>query len=225
MSFGYIFEDQIREANPRVKYPWAPNTELVYAAYPYGDNSELILTCAELGYLEYESTILDPTYGQGNWWKLWQPAGLVGDVAEYSDFKNMGHPDEAFDAVAFDPPYVSVGGRKTSTLPEFQRAYGMDTAPLTPAKVQRDINLGLEECFRVVKKGGVVLVKCQNYVSSGKLWKGVYYTERHAIAIGFNVVDELIHLSGGRPQPAGHGEQQHARNNYSVMLVLRRPKR
>ena len=104
-------------------------------------------------------------------------------------------------------------------------AYGMDGAPLTPQGVQDDINAGLDECYRVVKKGGIVLVKCQNYVTSGKLWPGTFLTWEFAgNCVGFQLVDHLTHVSGPRPQPEGR-PQQHARRNSSDLLVLRRPKR
>jgi len=100
----------------------------------------------------------------------------------------------------------------------------MDGAPLTPQGVQDDINAGMVECYRVTKRGGIVLCKVQDYVSSGKLWLGVHKTTQAALDIGFQVQDILQHISGPRPQPNGR-PQQHARRNYSTLLVLRRPKR
>ena len=201
-------------------------------------------------YLKDTDVILDPTYGRGTWWRLWHPPGdyhvighqwrqpIPGGVvwSEWLrddwpllgtwDFRNMWYQDETFDAVAFDPPYVSVGGRSTSGINGMHAAYGMDGAPLTPQGVQDDINAGLEECWRVVRKGGIVLVKCQSYVSSGKLWPGLFHTFNHATqSCGFQVVDHLTHVAGPRPQPEGRGPQKHARRNSSDLLVLRRPKR
>jgi len=137
----------------------------------------------------------------------------------------MDYEDQTFDAVVLDPPYVSVGGRSTSGINGMHAAYGMDGAPLTPQGVQDDINAGLVECFRVVKKGGIVLVKCQSYVTSGKLWPGTFLTWEFAGKCGFQLVDHLVHVAGPRPQPEGRGPQKHARRNSSDLLVLRRPKR
>ena len=140
------------------------------------------------------------------------------------DFRDMWFVDEFFDAVTFDPPYVSVGGRSTSGINGMHAAYGMDGAPLTPQGVQDDIDAGLAECFRVVEKGGIVLVKVQSYISSGKLWPGTFLTYNAAIGIGFKLEDHLCHISGARPQPTGR-PQQHARRNQSDLLILRRPRR
>ena len=136
----------------------------------------------------------------------------------------MWYDDERFDAVAFDPPYVCVGGRETTTIRGMHDAYGMGDTPTTPQGVQDDINAGLVECFRVVKKGGIVLVKVQSYITSGKLWPGTFLTWRWAEEVGFDLVDHLNHISGARPQPAGR-RQVHARRNQSDLLVLRRPRR
>lgn len=216
------------------------NDDLVYSTMAWPTNAQMIADVARLGYLKDTDVILDPTYGKGAWWRVWHPdleAGgrVVGHQwhqrilscgVETWDFRGMWYRDEVFDAVAFDPPYVSVGGRSTSGINGMHAAYGMDGAPLTPQGVQDDINAGLEECWRVVRKGGIVLVKCQSYVSSGKLWPGLFHTFNHATqSCGFQVVDHLTHVAGPRPQPEGRGPQKHARRNSSDLLVLRRPKR
>lgn len=207
--------------------------DLVYSATAWDTNAQLIADCARLGYLKPSDVILDPTYGNGTWWRVWTCDGGSGHVLAMSrdkvpdwDFRSMGFDDQSFDAVAFDPPYVSVGGRSTTGLAGMHAAYGMDDAPLTPAAVQQQINAGLLECFRVVKKGGIVLVKCQSYVSSGKVWPGTFLTWEFATAMaGFRLEDHLIHVSGPRPQPEDRGPQKHSRRNQSDLLVLRRPKR
>ena len=201
------------------------SNELIYATMAWATNAQMIADVHRLGYLKDTDHVLDPTYGEGAWWRVWRPTFLTARVKTPNwDFRQMDFDDETFDAVAFDPPYVSVGGRATSGLNGMHAAYGMDGTPLTPEGVQRDIHKGLDECYRVVKKGGIVLVKCQSYVTSGKLWPGVFYTWSYAVdCCGFQLVDHLTHVSGPRPQP--DRPQQHARRNSSDLLVLRRPKR
>ena len=202
------------------------SNELIYATMAWATNAQMIADVHRLGYLKDTDHVLDPTYGEGAWWRVWRPTFLTARVKTPNwDFRQMDFDDETFDAVAFDPPYVSVGGRATSGLNGMHAAYGMDGTPLTPEGVQRDIHKGLDECYRVVKKGGIVLVKVQSYVSSGKLWPGTFYTWSYAVdCCGFQLVDHLVHISGSRPQPPGR-QQVHARRNYSDLLVLRRPKR
>lgn len=138
------------------------------------------------------------------------------------DFRRLPDQSNTFDAIAFDPPYVSVGGRKTTTLPDMHDRFGLTDAPKSPEGVQRLINAGLTELKRVLKPRGVLLVKCQDYISSGKFWAGTYFTQRHALdVLDLEMLDRLEHVSGIRPQPPGR-RQVHARRNLSTLLVLRK---
>lgn len=200
----------------------------VLAATAWNTNADMILSCVELGYLRKEWLTLDPTYGKGNWWTKWRPDNLVtSDIndVEPVDFRCLPpvYADH-FDAVAFDPPYVCIGGRKTTGIPKMHEAYGLTEAPRTPADLQDLIDEGLVEMHRVVRPGGIVLVKCQDYVSSGKLWPGTHYTLQFAESAGFTLVDRLEHISGVRPQPPGR-RQVHARRNLSTLFVLQKAKR
>lgn len=203
----------------------------VLAASRWRSNAELIADCARLGYLRREWLTLDPTYGRGVWWKQWRPDQLVTctDRAPVEveadrnrvDFRALPFDDAVFDAVAYDPPYVSVGGRRTTGIADMHDRFGLTHAPTSPAGVQQLINDGLAEMHRVVKPRGIVLVKCQDYISSGRLWLGTHHTLTHAIALGFDVIDRLEHVTHPRPQPAGR-RQVHARRNLSTLFVLQK---
>lgn len=203
----------------------------VLAASAWPTNADLIADVARLGYLEPGDRVLDPTHGLGVWWKRWRPAQLVAhdlDPAKApdgpADFRHLPYRSGCFDAATYDPPYVCVGGRRTTTLPDLHDRYGLTGAPATPAELQRLIDAGLAELVRVVKPRGLVLVKCQDYVSSGRLWPGTHHTLAHAFDLGCELVDRLEHLAGVRPQPPGR-RQVHARRNLSTLLVLRTPKK
>lgn len=193
----------------------------VLAAHNWTTNGHLIADCHRLGYLRDDDHILDPTYEKGTWWKVWRPEKLTWHNRDLdgTDFRALPYPDGAFDAIAYDPPYVCVGGRTTTGIPEMHNAYGMEDAPRTPALLQQLINDGLTEMFRLVKPNGIVLVKCQDYISSGRLWVGTHHTLTHAIALGFEPVDRMEHYGGVRPQPPGR-RQVHARRNLSTLFVL-----
>jgi hypothetical protein len=207
--------------------------ELVLAAHRWASNAELIESCAQLGYLRRDWITLDPTYGRGIWWKRWRPNTLVthNRLDDGIDFRSLPHPDNTFHAVAFDPPFVSAGGRKTTGLPEFHDRFGMTDAPSSPAGVQTMINAGLDEMVRVLGSRGMLLVKSQDYISSGQYWPGTHYTLTYALALGCEIVDRLEHIGSPRPQPTRTRKdgspvrQVHARRNLSTMLVLRGPKK
>lgn len=210
-------------------------SKVLRATY-WKNNAEMIEACVRLRYLRPKWSTLDPTYGRGNWWKNWRPDRLtIHDIVlDGVDFRNLPHPDESFKQIAYDAPYVAPGGRASSKIKEFYERYGMLGAPTSPALLQALINDGLTEMHRVCKKKGYVLVKVQNYVSSGKLHLGVYLTAAHAQSLGFTVVDELLHIKkSSGPQPANRtrktkdgrtvkSRQKHAHSNVSVLLVLRK---
>ena len=200
----------------------------VLAATAWPTNADMILDLVRLGYLIETDRVLDPTHGLGRWWTKWRPHHLVTsdvdpnkEAQSTADFRDLPFPAESFDVVAYDPPYVCVGGRKTTGIPGMFDRYGLTNAPTTPARLQRLVNDGLIECHRVVRRRGLILAKCQDYVWGGRLWIGTHHTLTTALSLGMELVDRLEHLSGVRPQPGGR-RQVHARRNFSTMLVLRR---
>jgi hypothetical protein len=201
--------------------------EPVERATRWRTNGELIADVARLGYLRQEWLTLDPTFGEGTWWSTWRPFRLVTHhhPTDGVDFRHLPHGDGVFDAVAFDPPYVARGGRKTAgvELRSTNERYGLNDCPATPELLQALINDGLAEMVRVVRPGGNVLVKCQDYVSSGQLFPGTIFTFDHARSLGLRLEDIFDMVTTPRPQP--HGRQVRVRSNTSRLYVFRKPGR
>lgn len=196
----------------------------VLAVTSWADNAAMIEDCVRLGYLWPWDRVLDPTYGRGTWWKRWRPWDLTGPPQAHLDFRFLPYRANFFDAAVFDPPYLSKG-RATPKLGDFDARYGLAThAPgakrKSPADIQADMDAGLSELARVVRPGGYILMKCMDYISSGKLWLGVHQTIEHALSLGLEVVDRLEHVHAPGPQPKGR-PQVHARRNHSTLLVFR----
>lgn len=207
----------------------------VLAAMP-GTNGEMIAAVHELGrgagWWPDDAVVLDPTYGRGKWWTDYRPEGLIThDIkTDGVDFRKLPEATGSIDVVAFDPPYVTPGGRKTTTLPDFQERYGIDAVPTTIQETHDLITDGLWEMRRVLtpgsktkprKKPGVGLVKAMNYTSGGKYRRAAYDILDEAESMGFTLIDEIVHLTGTGPQPP-HARQCHARRNYSMLFVLQR---
>lgn len=196
----------------------------VLAAHNWRNNAEMIADCARLGYLAVDRITLDPTFGRGKWWTTFRPEKLfTHDLrADGVDFRDLPYDDATFDDAVFDPPYMAPGGRETSTMTDFNDRFGTHNTPRTPLENQQLINDGLSEVHRVVKPRGFVLVKCMDYVNSGRLFLGTHHTLTHGLSLGFECFDRLEHWRRTpSPQPAGR-RQVHARRNYSTLLVFRK---
>lgn len=192
----------------------------VMAATQWRTNGLMIVDCVRLGYLRPEWLTLDPTYGRGVWWNDWQPDVLVKhDLYELDgvDFRFLPEPDATFDAVAYDPPYISAHGTQNLSGDRNDR-YGQIGGPTTPATLQVMMHEGLTEMHRVVKPRGIVLAKCADYVNSG-LWAGSHFFLAHALGLGFTLKDRLYRI--GNEMPSRH-KQVHARQNLSTLLILQR---
>lgn len=211
----------------------------IHAAQAWPSNAEMILDLHRLGIIRQTDLVLDPTYGEGVWWQQFLPDMLIAHdlyTLDGVDFQHLPEPSDLVDVVAFDPPYMAPGGRTTSRVKDFYGAYGSLTTPATPAALQCMINWGLNECARVCKPGGFVLVKCMNYVSSGHTWPGVYQTHKHAIQrLGLKFFDEWVHVGSPGPQPTKRfkrvngvlvaSTQVHALHNSSTLLIFKKPRR
>jgi hypothetical protein len=209
----------------------AADPVLAVTAWP--TNAHLIEDAARLGYLRSEWRTLDPTFGRGVWWRRWQPDELVacdvnpdlsplGRSIDFADMRHRGglwgFDDASFDAVTFDPPY-KLNGTPTADV---DARYGVHVYR-SRADRHHLMRLGLVECARVVRPGGMVLAKCQNQVNGGKVrWQTDMLSEV-AGGAGLEKVDEL-HMLAYRAQPEGT-RQEHARRNHSTLLVFRRAAR
>lgn len=199
----------------------------VMAAGTWANNAELIRDAVvPLGYLRAEWRTLDPTYGLGRFWRLWRPDNLVASDLDPAkspagvpvDFRHLPHPDACFDAVVFDPPYKLNGtstGKGAATCDE---DYGVEKW-MSLADRHQLITDGITEATRVLRPGGMLLVKCQDQVNGGKVrWQTRIFAD-HAETLGHRLVDRFD-LASYRAQPAGR-RQLHARRNTSALLVLR----
>jgi hypothetical protein len=212
--------------------------ETVQSVVRCQENGPLIAAAAQL-WIEDDDLVVDMTYGRGLFWTKCHPARLVGHdlITDGVDFRQLPEADGTVDVAVFDPPYISPGGRGTSTLDgrngsggDFNGRYGLTDTPTSPAKLAELIAHGIREANRVLAPQGRLMVKCMDYVSSGGLFLGRHHVVTTALGLGMRQVDEFVHHSGTGPQPTENPDgsprrQVHSRRAHSFLCVFQKPRR
>lgn len=198
--------------------------EDVLSVGTWKNNAELIRDVAHL-YLDPAWVVLDATWGMGGFWKEWSPvSGFLVKADLYplpgielrADFRRLPFASGSLDAAVFDPPYRLNG---TPDLGAFDDRYGI--GEYVPWQERMTLILdGAVECGRTVRKGGILIVKIQDQVCSGKV---VWQTDEVTAALAGTMqkVDRFDFVNAARKQPAGR-KQVHARRNASQLLVFRK---
>lgn len=210
------------------------------------NNAEMIADVMAL-YATPGSIIVDVTFGKGKFWTLYEPVAKAlrcgfscggitfvahdkaldrGDGVCWDD---LPEADGSVDIVVMDPDYVARGGRETSTIPDMVDAYGMDHADKTPEGLWTSITPGIDEAWRVLKPGGLLMLKCMNYISSATFQNVTDWAFKHFELVGFEMEDWAILVGGTGPQPKTNPDgserrQVHLRQNASHLLIVRKPK-
>jgi tRNA G10 N-methylase Trm11 len=195
-----------------------------------GNNADLFPDVLRL-YVLAGSKILDMTYGTGAFWKKVNKDNytlikndidpLRGDYHE--NFRNTSWPDNSFDTVILDPPYLYVGGFATLKDSIDRNYNNRERAKdirgvIAVDKMYED---AIKEASRLLKHKGILILKCMDQVMSGKqVWAHIVYLHM-AETLGFRSEDLFVMVQKNRPT-LRHKYQKHARRNHSYFLVLRR---
>jgi hypothetical protein len=193
-----------------------------------GTNAPLFESILRL-YVPERVRVLDMTYGKGNFWRmggLAQRYSLVRMDAEvpgcdlHADFRSLPFRAGLFTAAVLDPPYANNGGQH-SEASGIHRTYNLKPG-LSSQGITALYRAGIAEAWRVLHGGGVVIIKCQNQVESGRMQWQVYRVFNALQETGFEPVQEFVLVRQGTPMMR-HGYQHHARVNDSRFLVARKP--
>ena len=189
------------------------------------DNALLMADCATLGYLV--EPVVDVTYNMGRFWRKVPPPAIRFDLdeqwdADVADFRNLPLNDASVSTIVLDPPYKlngTSGGAGPSAL---DAGYGVGGGYISVADTHKLITDGIDEAWRVLKVGGLLLLKCQSQQSCGAMndQPGIFST--YARENGWRDVDRLHVITTPRKQPR---KQRTARSNISTLVVLRKKRR
>ncbi len=227
------------------------SSDLILSAATTG-NAEMFAEIAEL-HLPGGSKIADVTYGKGVFWQRIpvQKYQLFFSDIEAKNTRDLVHQIEiqngvdcrdlpyqtgSLDAIILDPPYMEglyrrdveqlAGGGSHAA---FRRSYSSGQAQTQgepkwhEAVIDMYIKAG-REANRVLKMGGMLIVKCQDEVSANK--QRLTHVEIISAyeSMGLYSKDLFVLVRPNRPSISRLKTQVHARKNHSYFLVFQKVK-
>jgi hypothetical protein len=208
-------------------------SDLVVSAH-IGTNDELFPHILEL-HVPKGALVADVTFGKGVFWrKVPQEnyAVIASDIATGIDCQRLPYKSESFDCVVLDPPYMegfyrqagekAAGGTYNAFRDHYSNGNEESRSP-GPKWQEAVLHFYVEagkEAHRVLKEGGVLIVKCQDAVSANRQ----YLTHIQIVVayekIGFYAKDLFVLIRRNRPAVSRIKKQVHARKNHSYFLVF-----
>ena len=203
--------------------------ELVFSA-EQGDNSDLFPQILSL-YVPKGSKVADVTCGKGVFWKnvdKRQYHICATDLKTGVDCRSLPYPNEYIDCVVLDPPYMHTpGGTAHVSHQNYEDYYRNNQTENGTSKKYHEAVLDLyfkagEEAWRVLRRGGIFIVKCQDEVCACKQRLTHVELINHFTPKKFIVEDLFILVRRNKPGVSRILKQRHARKNHSYFLVFRK---
>lgn len=217
----------------------APNGEttsdLIFSAY-IGNNADIFPKILEL-HVPRGLTIADVTYGKGIFWKNVPDEYynlLPSDIDDGIDCRNLPYQNCSIDCVVLDPPYMEGLYRRqgtelagSGTHARFRSTYSngeyTNAAAGAPKYHKAVFAFYLDagkEAFRVLKRFGILIVKCQDETSANT--QNLTHVEliNAYKSLGFYAKDLFVVVRSGKPSVSRLLKQKHARKNHSYFLVF-----
>lgn len=213
-------------------------SDLAMSAYVDG-NENVFPHVLDL-HVQKGSKVADVTWGRGVFWKK-VPKGsyeiLATDIAMGIDCRNLPYADNSIDCVVLDPPYMEGFYRKNNnhkagsgSHSSLAQAYSngdeinADTKNIGTKKWHAAVTdvyfKASTEAYRVLKKKGVLIVKCQDEVSAGKQWLTHVEIINELESMGYYTKDIFVVVRLNKPAVSRLKKQVHARKNHSYFLVF-----
>jgi len=167
----------------------------------------------------------DVTYGKGNFYKdgVSQPR-LRFDIEPRlpeviaADCRKLPLMNDSINSVIFDPPFMARTGPGASLKKCFGELVG------TIKDLWQFYYESMEEIYRVLKFGGILVFKCQDGVLSGVNNFTHVVVHNMATDIGFRPIDLFILLAKHRMNHPKHTRQLHARKYHSYFWIFKKRK-
>jgi DNA modification methylase len=187
------------------------------------NQTEILQSIIKL-YLKTDGFDYDPTYSKGNFYKsgeIPQPL-LKSDLYPQTpdtikiSAESTGFNNNSVSSIMFDPPFLAGYTKEKPTGIIGERFHGFPYV--------KDLWEWYDKCFeefyRILDTNGVLVVKCQDTVSSGKQHLSHVHIINKCQSLGFYAKDLFILLAKSRMVGHNHKIQKHARKFHSYFLVF-----
>lgn len=196
--------------------------ELIYTSYTC--NNDVLFEKVSQLYFREGMMIADVTYGKGVFWRkidlkkyTFFPSDILTCERKY-DFRKLPYSRDSFDIVVFDPPYCHNPGQMIINA-------NYKNVETTRGLYHKDIiqlyREGMRESQRVLKKDGLLLVKCKDEIESSR--QQMSHIEIHDIAtkeLGMTVQDLFVLTQ--KTNPIVQFKQKHSRKNHSYLWIFKK---
>ncbi len=218
------------QAKRKRKSPDGEATNALVHSAMAGTNDVLFPQVLSL-YVAMGSTVADVTYGKGVFWRS-VPKGafklLPTDLQDGVDARELPYDNASIDCVVFDPPYMHTpGGTAHVDHQNYEGYYQNNRAASNKKYHEAVLDLYFEaakEAHRVLKAGGVYIVKCADEVCANQQRLTHVEIINELEQYGFVTEDLFVLVQNGKPGVSRVLKQVHARKNHSYFIVFIKPK-
>lgn len=222
------------EKDPKRRTQGGVATTNIVMSASVGGNAEVFPELLEL-HVPKGAKIADVTWGKGVFWRNVPEDDyelLATDLQTGVDATDLPYEAESLDALVLDPPYMEGLFRKdTSHMAgggshaAFRENYSNGKATNGSGPKWHDAVLDLyyragDEAHRVLKTGGVFIVKCQDEVSANRQRLTHVELINRYEAQDFYTKDLFVVVRTNKPAVSRMKKQVHARKNHSYFLVF-----
>jgi tRNA G10 N-methylase Trm11 len=143
-----------------------------------------------------------------------------------ADARHLPLEDESLSCMILDPPFLATKGKSLSAKNKsnrINRRFGVYPDEKSLHQCYADM---LREAYRLLKKDGILIFKCQDKVSSGKQYMSHVFVAKTAVEMGFYPKDLFVLLSKNRLVAGWQiRNQKHARKYHCYFWVFQKTNR
>ncbi len=170
-------------------------------------------------YVPEGSVIADVTYGRGVFWRNVDVSKftlLKSDLQDGTDCRKLPYENASIDALVIDLPYMHTGKSVHKSL---NKQYHNENNTSHESVIRLYVG-GILEATRVLRTKGIIIVKCQDEIESGKQRLSHVELIQLLQILGFEFLEHFVLVQKTVPM-IQFKHQQHARKNHSFALVAR----